>query len=65
MIKTVIRLEDDTVLVFDELGEQIPELQGRYEDVKRGIVMDAPAGTVFNHWFGYALKPMTVSQETW
>jgi len=31
MIKTVIRCQNDMVMVFDKKGEQIPEYQGQYE----------------------------------
>ncbi len=65
MIKTVIRLRNDMVMVFDVEGEQIPEYQGQYEDVKERILRDAPAGTEFNHWFGYALEARAVSGNNW
>jgi hypothetical protein len=65
MIKTVIRIKNDMVMVFDEDGEQIPEYQGYYEDVKEKILADAPAGSVFNHWFGHTPEPETVNGETW
>jgi hypothetical protein len=65
LIKTVIRIKNDYVMVFDETGEQIPEYQGRYRDVKAKILADAPAGSVFNHWFGHSLVPEKVSGETW
>jgi hypothetical protein len=53
------------VMVFNENGEQIPEYQGRYAEVKDKIVSDAPAGARFNHWFGYTLKPELVKVKTW
>ena len=65
VIKTVIKLRNNMVMVFDAEGEQIPEYQGQYEDVKERILRDAPAGTVFNHRFGYSLEPETVSGESW
>jgi hypothetical protein len=65
MMKTVIRLRNNMVMVFDAAGEQIPEYQGQYEDVKKRILRDAPPGTVFNHWFGYSLEPRTVPAENW
>ena len=65
MIRNVIRMKNDMVMVFDEQGEQIPEFQGRYEDVKDCIVVNAPEGTVYNHWFGHYLEPRAVSGETW
>ena len=65
MMKTVIRLRNDMVMVFDTVGEQIPEYQGQYEDMKERILRDAPSGTVFNHWFDYSLEPGTVPLESW
>ncbi len=65
MIKTVIRLRNNMVVVFDVKGEQIPDYQGRYEDVKERILRDAPSGTVFNHWFSHSLLPRKVTGENW
>ena len=65
MIKTVIRIRNNMVMVFDADGEQVPQYQGRYEDVKERILRDAPGGTVFNHWFGFTLKPEAVPGITW
>ncbi|OGO29900.1 MAG: hypothetical protein A2Z29_05725 [Chloroflexi bacterium RBG_16_56_11] len=65
MIKTVIRTAGDMVMVFDENGEQIPEFQGYYEDVKDKVLTGAAAGSVFNHWFGRSLDPDTVTAEVW
>ena len=65
MIKTVIRVRNNMVIVFDAEGEQVPEYQGQYEDVKERILRDAPSGTVFNHWFGYSLKPKAVPGKNW
>lgn len=65
MIKTVIRVKNDMVMVFDEDGEQIPEYQGYYNDVKEKILADAPPGSVFNHWFGRSSEPERVTGETW
>jgi len=65
MIKTVIRVRNNMVMVFDNKGEQIPEYQGYYEDVKEKILADAPEGTLFNHWFNRALEPEVVTGESW
>lgn len=65
MIKTVIRIKNDLVMVFDEDGEQIPEYQGHYNDVKEIILANAPTGSVFNHWFGHSQEPVRVTGETW
>ena len=65
MIKTVIRIKNDMVMVFDEEGEQIPEYQGYYNDVKEKILANAPMGSVFNHWFGHSLDPESVRGKDW
>ena len=65
MIKTVIRLRNDLVLVFDTEGEQVPEYQGQYEDVKERILRSTSPGTVFKHWFGYSLEPEILPRTNW
>jgi hypothetical protein len=65
IMKTVVRLRNDMVMVFDAIGEQIPEYQGQYQDVKGKILRDASSDTVFNHWFGCSLEPGTVPPESW
>jgi hypothetical protein len=65
MIKKIIRLQNDMVMVFDENGEQVPEYQGFYIDVKDKIMAEAPAGAVFSHWFGYAPKPVLKAVASW
>ncbi len=63
MIKTVIRIENDIVMVFDEYGAEIPEYQGIYNYVREKIMADATEESVFNHWFGHSLKPHVIGQE--
>jgi hypothetical protein len=65
LIKTVIRIKNDMVMVFDEHGEQLPEYQGYYKDVREKILADAPADSLFNHWFGHSLEPERVRVEDW
>ncbi|MFC1931772.1 hypothetical protein ACFLXJ_06210 [Chloroflexota bacterium] len=65
MIKTIIRLKNDLVMVFDDEGEQVPSYQGQYKDVKGNILRDAPAGTVFTHWSDCAAEPEPVYKEAW
>ena len=65
MIKTVIRMKNDQVMVFDGSGEQIPAYQGQYDQVREKIVRDAPPDAVFLHWFGSDAIPETVSREAW
>lgn len=49
MISEVRKLETGKILVFDEKGEQMPEFQGKYEDVRIKILTRAPRGTKFFH----------------
>ena len=65
MIKTVIRIENDLVMVFDENGEEMPEYQGIYDYVKDKIMDDATEESIFNHWFGHRFKPCTVEPDRW
>ena len=65
MIRTVIRVGNNMVMVFDEEGEQIPEFQGYYDDVKDGILANASGGAVFNHWFELSPRPEVVSPDAW
>lgn len=65
MIKTVIRLKDDAVMVFDDRGEQMTVHQGQYDDVKEKIFKEAPPEAVFLHWLGSDAIPETVSREDW
>ncbi len=65
MIKTVIRLQDDMVMVFNAEGEQIPEYQGQYEDVKKSVLRDAPPAAVFVHWFNHDIIPEFIFREGW
>ena len=65
MIKTIIRLKNDMVMVFDAEGEQVPEYQGQYEEVKTGILRDAPPDAIFVNWFGYKAEPENVYRGGW
>jgi len=65
MIKSVIRCPNDMVLVFDQDEEQIPEYQGRYQEVREGILKDAPPETVFGHWLDDEADIITVPREEW
>jgi hypothetical protein len=53
------------VMVFDEDGEQLPEYQGSYAEVRESILKDAPPDTVFAHWTGQKTKPQTVARTDW
>ena len=65
MIKTVIKFQSNMVMVFDENGEQIPEYQGRYEEVKESILKDAPKNAVFALGFNDAGVLRQVPREEW
>lgn len=52
MIKSVFKFPNGMVAVCDEKGEQLPEYQGKYEDVKDKILADAPSDTEWNGWPG-------------
>jgi len=47
MIKSVIKTEKGMVIVFDSKGEQMPDYQGQYDEVKEKILRDAPPEAVF------------------
>ena len=66
MIKSVYKWQDGIVMVFDKKGEQIPEYQGQYEDVKESILKDAPPDTVFSHGFWDEAELLkVVPREEW
>jgi hypothetical protein len=65
MIESVIRCPNDMVAVFDEDEEQIPEYQGRYQEVKERILQDAPPQAVFGHWLDCSSDIKTVPREEW
>ena len=65
MMKTVIRTQEDMVIVFDENGRQIPEYQGCYEDVKLKILRDAVTETVLKHWYENSPEPEIVARNNW
>ncbi len=66
MIKSVYKWQDGIVMVFDKKGEQIPEYQGQYEDVKESILKDAPPDAVFSHGFWDEAELLkVVSREEW
>ena len=64
MIKTVYRWSNGMVMVFDAKGEQVPQYQGRYEDMKDAILKDAPPDAVFFH-AKWQEDQTPVSREGW
>ena len=65
MIKTVIRAENDMVMVFDEKGEQIFEYQGQYEEVKEKILRDTPPQAIFGYFPEHEAELEIVPREEW
>jgi len=65
MIKAIIRCLNDMVMVFDKEGEQIPEYQGQYEEVKERILQDAPPTAVFGYLFDFEPELREVPKEEW
>jgi len=64
-IKSVIKSQDGTVMVFNATGEQIPEYQGRYEEVKEIILKVAPQYTVFGCFPNCETELEVVPREEW
>jgi len=64
MIQQVIRFGNDMVIVLDEKGEQMPEYQGRYKEVKDKILADAPPDAKF-YLSGWPLLGTNVKREEW
>ncbi len=65
VIKYVIKTQNGMVLVFDDRGEQIPQYQGQYEQVRLRILRDASPSAVFSHIFDYESELKTVPREEW
>ena len=65
MIKTVISCPSNMVMVFDKKGEQIPEYQGQYEEVRESILKDASLNTVFGYLSDSEPELRKVPREEW
>ena len=65
MIKTVIRCQNDMVLVFDGEGKQIPAYQGQYPEVRENILASAPPDAAFAHGFNSSGELRRIAQEEW
>ena len=63
MINSVMKSEEGMVLVFDDKGNQMPEYQGKYEEVKKRILRDAMPGTMF--WHRENRRNRQVPREVW
>ena len=62
-IKTVIKSYNGMVIVFDNRGEQIPEYQGQYQEVKEKILNEAPLNAVFGCFPDYETELEIVPRE--
>ena len=47
MLMRVIKWDDGNVVAFDERGQKIEPLNGKYEDVRDRVLRDATAETRF------------------
>ena len=65
MINTVIKCSNNMVMVFDKEGEQIPEYQGHYQEVKGKILRDAPLNTVFGYFHPNENELEIIPREEW
>ena len=65
MIKTVIRSNENMVIVFDEEGEQMPAYQGRYDEVREKILKDAAPETRFFIFPHKGTELKVVLKEEW
>lgn len=65
MIRTVIRCQNDMVMVFDDQGKQTPEYQGQYQEVRGNILKNAPPTTVFAYDFTTSGELRKVAREEW
>ncbi|MFC2020912.1 hypothetical protein ACFLU1_03865 [Chloroflexota bacterium] len=65
MITTAIRCPNNMVMVFDEKGEQVPEYQGQYEEVRGSILKDAPLDAVFGYLFDTSPEIIEIPKGEW
>ena len=65
IIRTIIRCPSDIVMAFDEEGEQIPEYQGQYREVRQSILKDAPPDAIFGYLSDFVPELREVLREDW
>ena len=65
MIRTVFRCQNGMVIVFDKKGEQIPEYQGKYDEVRERSLKDAPPEVRFGYFPKNELELRVVPREEW
>ncbi|MCD6453490.1 MAG: hypothetical protein J7K77_04320 [Dehalococcoidales bacterium] len=65
MIKFVIKDISGMVMVFDEQGEQLPEYQGQYGELRRRVLEDAPQEAIFGCFPGDEDELKIIPREEW
>ena len=65
MIRTVIRFQDNVVVVFDGKGRQVPKYQGQYEKVRESVLRDASPDAIFSQWDNYETEFRVISRCEW
>ena len=65
VIESIIKAQNGMVVVFDGKGEQIPEYQGQYEEVKPYILKDALPSAVFSYALDGETELKIVPREEW
>ena len=65
IIRTIIRYPSDMVMAFDKEGEQIPEYQGQYREVRQSILEDAPPDAIFGYFSDFVPELREVPREDW
>jgi len=65
VIKTAIKCPNGMVMVFDKRGEQVPEYQGQYREVKESILKNAPPDAIFGYFPNYEAELRAVPREEW
>lgn len=64
VLAKAILWQNGMVMAFDESGAQIPDLQGRYEDVAEKVLAAANDSTLFQQGL-WGRGAVTVSRELW
>ena len=65
MIKTAIKCPNGMIMVFDEKGEQVPEYQDQYQEVKESILKNAPTDAIFGYFLNYESDLRAVPRDEW
>lgn len=65
MIASIVKCPNNMVMVFNEKGEQIPEHQGDYLEVKERILKEAPLSAAFSYLSDYKPEFQAVPRDEW